>query len=146
MLQPDARSATRAARSVSVRDSYIIMLLIILLSSALPPSDAPGRAGRIFARNSPVPGIPPLCDLIPLLFPCYSAVNSAVNSAVIPLLIPLLLRCQRIEFIRQIPESAHVLETKFPRKTVESDFFPLTGESGLSSRPESIHGEPPRSR
>src|SRR5277367_4975242 len=118
MLQPDARSATRAARSVSVRDSYIIMLLIILLSSALPPSDAPGRAGRIFARNSPVPGIPPLCDLIPLLFPCYSAVNSAV----IPLLIPLLLRCQRIEFIRQIPESAHVLETKFPRKTAESDF------------------------
>jgi hypothetical protein len=95
-----------------------------------------------FARNSPVPGIPLLCDLIPLLFRCYSPVNSAV----IPLLIPLLLCCQRSGFIPQIPESAHVFETGFSQETAESDFFPVNRGFQISSRPRIVHGKPPWSR
>jgi hypothetical protein len=63
----------------------------------LPTSDASGRAHRHFARNSPVPGLPLLRDLIPLLFRCYSAVISPV----VPLLIPLLFRRQHSESSRK---------------------------------------------
>ena len=57
--------------------------LIILLSSAMKPSDASGRADRISREIPSANQFPCYLDLIPLLFRCYSAVNSAVNSAVI---------------------------------------------------------------
>src|SRR5271163_3164868 len=95
-----------------------------------------------FRAKFPVPGIPLLCDLIPLLFRCYSPVNSAV----IPLLIPLLLRCQRGEFIPQMPESTYVFETGFSQETAESVFSPVNRGFWISSRPGIIHGESPWSR
>src|SRR5271156_6307034 len=69
-----------------------------------------------FARNSLRESIPLHLDLIPLLFPCYSAV--------IPLLVPLLFRCRRRQFIPQIHETANVFETIAAKKTAASDFLP----------------------
>jgi hypothetical protein len=65
MLQPDVRSA---ARNVFVGCRNITPELIILLSSALNPSDASGRADRISREIPSANQFPCYLDLIPLLF------------------------------------------------------------------------------
>jgi hypothetical protein len=110
--------------------------LIILLSSALNPSDASGRADRISREIPSANQFPCYLDLIPLLFGCYSAVNSAV--------IPLLFRCRRRQFILQIPETANVFETIFAKDGCIGFFLPSTVKFGFPADPESVRGEPPR--
>ena len=118
----------------------IIIELIILLSSAMKRSDAPGERIGVGAKFGCANQFPCYLDLIPLLFGCYSAVNSAVNSAVIPSSIPLNLIVNASKYLNQ-----RTFSRRFSQETAASDFFsPITGESGFPAAPESVHGEPPR--
>jgi hypothetical protein len=107
--------------------------LIIILSTAMKSSDASERADRISREIR-------LRESIPLLFGCYSAV--------IPLLVPLLFRCyfhcQRMQFIPQIHETANVFETIVVKNRSIGFFPPDNRGIRICSRPESVHGEPPR--
>ena len=90
----------------------------------LTPSDASERGNRDFARNSPIPGVPLLRDLIPLLFRCYSAVNSAVIPLLIPLLFPLHSAVSVANSTRKYLNQCMFSRRDSRKRTAESDFFP----------------------
>ena len=103
------------------------LALIILLSSAINPSDASGRTDRISREIPSVNQFPCYLDLIPLLFRCYSAVvfrcYSAANSAK-----------PRGQFV-EIPESPNIFETIFRNRRPHRIFFPDNSGIWISSRP-----------
>jgi hypothetical protein len=119
MLQSDFRSA---ARGVFV--GCITQVLIILLSSAMKPLDASGRADRTLRQIR-----------LPNQFRCYSAVSSAVIPLLIPLLFALSFRRQRGNSSRKYLNQHMFSRRDFLEKRPERIFLPINRGIWSSGRP-----------